>query len=298
MKDVKECIICGSKEFEHYRAMVAPFLAERIWKKKSLTVQLIRCKKCGVYFFNPRLEDYETEILYKNYRDDQYQQQRYKHEQWYTKEMNELIGKNNIELMNRKNNLYNILSKNIDISSIKSVLDFGGDKGQFIIDELSSANRYVYDVSGIEPNKGITKLTSLSECNKYKYDLIMCCHVLEHVSYPNEILQDIKSLSDKNTIVYIEVPFESPFITGKFKRWGSSLKILIKNPFKLIKTVLSLININMPRAWMHEHVNFFTIDSMRELMQINGFKVITIETQEIDLGWTKSNIISCLAVSQ
>lgn len=51
--------------------------------------------------------------------------------------------------------------------------------------------------------------------SREKFDVILCSHILEHVSDPNLFLQKIKTLLTKNGLLYIEVPnILKP--TGKF----------------------------------------------------------------------------------
>ena len=178
MEKVNECILCSSKRLKKHKAIIASFIAERIWNKKSFGIELTLCEDCSFAFFNPRLGDDEIQALYNNYRDENYQQQRYKHEPFYTKEINELIRNNDVEIINRKKNLFKFLSDYTNTANIKSVLDFGGDQGQAIIDEFSHIDRYVFDISGADPiNSNIIKINNYSECKKNSYDFIMCCHV-------------------------------------------------------------------------------------------------------------------------
>ncbi len=46
---------------------------------------------------------------------------------------------------------------------------------------------------------------------------------------------------------------------------------------------------------MHEHVNFFSTNSMEMLLDREGFTLISILTKEMDFGWCKLNILCVLA---
>lgn len=295
MKEVNHCLVCGSTQLKTFRAKVNPFIAERVWGRGAFDVKLLLCNNCTFAFYNPRLEDNEIEILYSNYRDDLYQKQRAKIEPWYTKEIISQIGNNPTELHSRKSNLTRLLSKYIDISAIKSVLDFGGDKGQFIPDELEGADRYVYEISGVEPLKGIKLVRNLSECKSRAFDLIMCCHVLEHCSYPVNIIDEIRQLSNNRTIIYIEVPFDSPFYAGGSEKLQNGLRLIKRNPIYLFKIIQGIIQLRPGTFYMGEHVNFFTQESLEVLLKMNGFAVIANEIRLIDNGWTKGRNISCLS---
>ena len=324
MQEVNKCILCDSANLSSNTARVAPFIAERIWNKKSFKIKLAYCKDCGFSFYNPRLEECEIQALYENYRDENYQKQRYKHEPYYTKEINEHIGKNQAEILNRKKNLYYLLDDYTELSSIRSVLDFGGDRGQFIIDELNHAKKYVFDISGVDAVENVEKINDLAECKRHKYDLIMCCHVLEHVAFPLELIEKLKNLASENTVIYIETPFETPFLYNNvfskllsrisflralifnipeaFKKRNMILKakndsqntLLIKEKallaYKYYKKILSL-----REFIMHEHINFYTPQSLEKMFVNHGFHNLKVEVREINFGWTSDKVISCLA---
>lgn len=288
MKEVNKCIVCNSDKLLIYPAITAPFIADRIWHSKPIKVNLMRCKNCGFAFYNPRLDNDEISNLYRDYRSDEYQKNRQKYEPSYTKELNESIGKNEIEIKNRKSNLSKILNENLDVSKIRSVLNFMGDNGQFIADDLVNAGKYVYGISGVTPIKGVKIIKDIPESRNMKFDFIMCCQVLEHVPYPLEILEQIKMFSHKDSVFYFEVPIDSPFefslITAKYKEVIERILLL----FGLLKEFNRVFE-------MHEHTNHFSINSMKNMLVLTGFEILFIDVRTIDIGWSKPNILSCLA---
>jgi 2-polyprenyl-3-methyl-5-hydroxy-6-metoxy-1,4-benzoquinol methylase len=175
---------------------------------------------------------------------------------------------------------------------VSAVLDYGGDHGQYIIDELADASKYVYEVSEAVPDMGVCKLESVDECLLHDYDLIMCCQVLEHVAYPRKVLDDIKAMSGNDTVLYLEVPYESPNRAGKTRRWGRNLKMLFDNPLVIIDVAKLVYG---PRYTMHEHVNYFTPMSVQRLLEKTGFNVQAIYLKTIDCGWTVTDNICCVA---
>ena len=224
----------------------------------------------------------ECKKLYANYRDEAYQKQRQKYECWYTKEINELIGKDHIEIKNRNENLTRILKRNIT-GEIKSVLDFGGDKGQFIPEILKSAEKFVYEISGVTPVDGIKSLTTIKGCKKQNYDLILCSHVLEHAAKPEETIKEIKSLLQKGQYLYVELPFDSPF----FKKPFSNLHFLFNKHFKFSNLIKHFIYLKKtPNTHiMNEHINFFTPKSINKLLEKEGFKILSSTNKTLNLGW-------------
>ena len=84
---------------------------------------------------------------------------------------------------------------------------------------------------------------------KHSYDLVVCMQVLEHVSYPKKILKEISNVMNKNSILYIEIPHE---------------KMIRDNELPVHK-----------KHW-HEHINFYTKDSLKFLIECSGLIVIEL----------------------
>ena len=293
MKSVENCVICGSNDLTGYDTYCTPFIAERIWNSAPFPVKLLHCNKCDFIFYSPRPEESELEKLYKNYRGLEYQQQREKFEKWYTKEVNESIGNNKLEIEERKSNMSAFLAGRYDNGKVKSVLDYGGDKGQFIPDEFSGADRYVYDISNNPLCPEIKRIVDISESEEKKFDFIFCCHVLEHVPYPNEVIDRVLKFSHKNTKFYFEVPIDLPlflngvFLNYFFKFFSSHAMLHLYSKIRQRHDA----NAFFP---MHEHINFFTRVSMRRLLELRGLKVDYIAIQEIQLS-ACNRILSCYA---
>ncbi|MDR2644408.1 MAG: methyltransferase domain-containing protein [Endomicrobium sp.] len=186
-----KCLICESNNVESKYAHIADFVQFRIYGTDSSIVEiktsLIHCKDCGFAFYKKRFNEDEERKLYDDYRGESYQKLRQKYETWYTKEFNYSLGNSEYEISLRTKHLLNIVRKrNLDI---KSLLDFGGDKGQFIPDEFN-CKKYVYEISGIKPKEGII---SLQKMDGMVFDFIMCAHVLEHVSDPKAVVLTCKA---------------------------------------------------------------------------------------------------------
>ena len=212
MKSVNRCIICDSTNLISHNTTCSPFLAERIWNSKFVRVNLVHCNNCDFTFYNPRLDYEETYRLYKNYRGSEYQQQREKYEKWYTKDINNSIGNNAVEIEDRKSNMSDLIKGRFDTNLVGNILDYGGDKGQFICDEFAFADRYVYDISNVPLLPGIKRISDITESAGKKFDFIMCCHVLEHVSDPDEVIDKIMQFSHVGTKFYFELPFDLPIL--------------------------------------------------------------------------------------
>ena len=284
------CVICGCSDIKIKKAIFSDFIIERVFNGKYISTGLISCPNCGYEYSSYRFSDEEMEKLYNGYRNELYQQQRQKADPWYTPEINELIGKNDTEIKNRLKNLIEILDKNVTggIKSIKTVLDYGGDKGQFIPQIIPE--KYVYEISHAPLAEGVSLINPFE--TKKNYDLIMCCNVLEHVSDPMKVVTQIKSLMQKNNYLYIELPYDLDkrdiltnlhFLFNRYFSWVNILKYYLK-----MKSANCRI--------ISEHINFFTPYSINKLLEINGFRIVHSSVKKIDQTWCKSSIISVLAV--
>lgn len=269
--NVAECIICGASIAKAKRGMAAPFLARRIWNRNAFPVRLAKCRKCGFVFFAPRLDLEEEKRLYAGYRKTEYQQIRQSLEPWYTVKFNhDLSGPAAWQL--RKRCLEKALRDHLppDRRVIGSVLDFGGDRGDLIAALIPNAKNYVYDISGVEPLPGIELLKSLDQCKQYHFDLILTSNVLEHVGFPRELMHQMAEIASPGTLVFNEVPYESATgVQTMAKRLAQAVILGLMLP-QVAWSLLRPRGLNL----MHEHVNFFSPQSLESLMQATGWEVL------------------------
>ena len=92
----------------------------------------------------------------------------------------------------------------------KSVLDFGCGTGMF----LKRAKELAKSVKGIEPEKrlkehfnkeGLSVAESISELGE-SFDIITLFHVLEHLSDPVQVLEELSAKLSENGEIIVEVP--------------------------------------------------------------------------------------------
>ncbi len=291
---VDTCVACGSRDVSIFKAHISPFISHRVWKSKPVRAELVKCKQCSLVFYNPRLDESENSLLYRDYRGSEYQKERQKFEDRYTAELNEAIGKNDAEIRIRKQNLLEFIKPYVEFQEVKAVLDFGGDRGQFILDEFTLAKKYVYDISGVQTPSGVQSISDFTSLQKKYFDFVMCCHILEHLSYPLDMLGKIHQLGNKDTLFYFEVPLENPCDRKSISTFSPNLigrYLFFSNPL-LLK--LSQYLFNGPTMGMHEHVNLFSVNSLENLLIHSGFSPVVTKDFMMDLGRAKSRIISCL----
>lgn len=151
-----------------------------------------------------------------------------------------------------------------DTSKIK-VLDYGAGFG----DSLVTANKMGFDSYAFEysterirylEGKGINVITNNSNM---LFDFIIVNQILEHITNPTEILNDIHSKLDKTGLVYIAVP-NCTSIEKKLKKTEN-----ITNEKELHKTLLDA------SVGAFQHINFFNNYNLKLLLKKQGFKINT-----------------------
>ena len=285
MKIQQKCLVCGSSNVKQTSGLVSPFLARRIWNRKPFPVKISRCKGCGFAFFNSRMDSNEERKLYSGYRSAEYQKMRFACEPWYTETFNANLNAPEVWRF-RKSKLADIFEQQFHGPKIASILDFGGDRGELIADFAPGAEHFVYDISNVQPLPGITALSTLEACKQHQFDLILSSNVLEHVGSPKEALQQIQEISSPSTLIFIEVPYESPFsLFTMTKRLAQNGILLGLRP----RISLSMLR---PGALvhMHEHVNYFCPAALNHLVQSMGWEMVAEGTYSLGIykvGWLK-----------
>ncbi len=308
MYKAEECISCGNRrleEFLHYPAVISPFIAAYVLKTQAALTYLLECNHCSCRFFAMRFNEIEIGDLYRNYRGEQYFQIRHQYEFWYSKKINDSIGHDVTEIQRRQHRVKNYLKDKIDVAAINTVLDFGGDKGQFIPADLGK-ERYVFEISGVESVAGVTVIASEPALMQQQFDFIMLCHVLEHYSNPSDCLDNIKKIAKKNeSVVFIELPYERydlRFVTShrfykKYLQWIIQFKRLF-SVFDFFSTTVRLkLNFIPPLGFMrlHEHISFFNEKSLTALLEKNGFSIIHCDVIAEKSVLGNKKVLVCLA---
>ena len=280
------CICCNSFNLKKSYGLVSPFFAERaLALKDTFVLDVLFCKECGTRFFDINVSDLALQNLYADYRGESYFRQRNRLEPWYTKAVNDSLG-NEEEFAERRKVCVEALAAAHIKNDFKSVLDHGGDKGQMLAQTdqfgIKALRRAVYEISGIQTDSGVESV-SYDDLPKTKWDLILSCHVLEHLPNPSEYISNLVELGEKGTIYFFEVPNEQ-YKTFNFN--GSSIQLmwmkwLIKFPslLRLFYFLSSGVRIKLgfvlPFLFpvMVEHLNYFSVDGMVRLCETKGLNV-------------------------
>lgn len=221
---------------------VTPFQKSRIdimfnvWFKNESKVELssIFCETCGFTCYLPRPQDRDIAGKYM-----------YSNKRAYTRNRHHEIEEVGMRLDNKRaERIYRSCLQHLTKKSL-NILDYGGADGKILTPFLNSNNRcFIIDYNdSIIP--GVMKVGNdiHDAVIDRKYDLIICSHVLEHVSDFIGLINKLKEHLEEDGIIYAEVPQEI---------WaGISLET---DPVT--------------------HINFFTRNSFINLFLSTGFEVL------------------------
>jgi SAM-dependent methyltransferase len=280
---IEACPCCQSKESQGRWAIIAPFLAHYAVGRPPFLCKLLECSACSFRFFNARLDPDEVARLYSGYRGERYFDERHRWEFWYSRKVNDGIGGDPEEIALRVATLEKLFLPHVNNGMVKTVLDYGGDRGQFIPKSLGT-DKFVFELSDAVPEPGVSRIGSEHELNSMKFDFIMALGVLEHCSEPANVLTQLRSCLNPGSLLCIGVPYERYGVgfAGKGTFYRSYLNALLHLPAALVTvdfySAAARIRLNhIPPFGLvkcHEHLNFFNSNSMTALLERTGFEVV------------------------
>jgi len=245
MEIIKHCPVCEKQDFKEFLKGKDHFLTG-----EEFTIAV--CIDCGFRFTNPRPD--EKEIL-RYYDSPDY----IAHDSGKRTLMQSIYTTiRKISLRNK----YTIVKK---YSNGKALLDIGCGTGEF----LNYCRKMNFSTTGIEPNEkarnfageefGLTIFdeTGLNNFSPAAFDVITMWHVLEHVHKLNERIQRIYQLLKPGGTLIIAVPDSDSWDAVKYKNFWAAY--------------------DLPR-----HLYHFTQDSLKKLVNKNGFSVTTIIPLKFD----------------
>ncbi|MFI4939532.1 MAG: class I SAM-dependent methyltransferase [Burkholderiales bacterium] len=258
------CVCCGSEKLKKSPAILMPFVAHRVFDWKPVDIDAswglhtiknghaysicnsLCCGECGCLFLDIRFSEAELHSLYQGYRNEEYTALRETYEPGYAKR-NELLSAGVDYIAKIEQFLMPHLSFPV------KVLDWGGDTGKNTPFKDRSEFLHIYDISHKPVIHGAEPVDKETACGT-GYDLIVCSNVLEHVSYPSELMMELKHAMQKNTILYIEVPYED-----------------------IIRTSGDSKDTHLKKKHWHEHINFYTEASLFRLLNLCGLDVVSMQ---------------------
>jgi SAM-dependent methyltransferase len=286
MRDLvaKKCLVCSSI-CDVFHAVRAPWINLFSSSGRQSFSKYYRCNECEFSFFE-RYPEELIEKLYSGYRGTRYFQNRHAWEPWFGKSENDAFLENQSrQLAFRKKSVKDLFhDQGISLNDLNGCIDFGGDLGQYIPEEITGS-KYVIDLSSSENDirGGIRFVRDVSQISQ-KVDLVMCCMVLEHLNNPIEALMDIKTKLRHGGIFYVEVPTDNFAISSicKTSFYLNYLHFITKHRklFILLDFFSGISRQLFSRIFFwgvnksSEHINYFSFKSLKILLSQNGFEVI------------------------
>lgn len=278
----RHCICCDSEQLQCSPAVLMPFVALRVfghepveitadWGLRDLRQGMaytlcnsLQCQECGALFLDFRFTDEQMAALYHNYRDEQYNAQRIRFEPGYVNVIPHYHQRaaylDEVEAW---------LAPHLPESPM--VLDWGGDSGINSLFRNHNRLLHIHDISGVGLVPGAERV-DLEQIGQHRYDLVTCSQVLEHVSYPLDVVRSMLPALSPNTLLYLEVPHEA---------------LVREHPGSLELAPLK-------RHW-HEHVNFYNELALRRLLERLELVLVDVLRLPVDVGWSQGEVMGVLA---
>lgn len=242
MKHVDYCVVCGSKEVTRFKGTMFPFVVDRMQgvTNASTECESIHCPTCDYHGTSARFTPEEEARYYKEYMDGEYLTARAMYEGDNIRS-NADYQHNESTINQRKIEIYSFIEEHVSANDVHSLLDYGGNHGQGIPNQFSHARRYVLetesrtsadDIRFVGPNDSVEPM-----------DLIICSHVMEHVSDIEYHMLKIKEMLKPGGYLYLEVPNE-------------------RNAQ------------NMSGRMFHEHINIFSLENLEYLFGLYKLTVV------------------------
>ena len=294
MKTIHQCPCCGGAPSGQWPALTAPFIAEYALKSPVSLCSLLECGSCSLRFFDHRFEEEELQRLYCGYRGEAYFQARHLHEPWYLRRHNDGTGHAPGIQAARKAATVAFLRRHTDTGLLSRVIDYGGDSGQFIPDDIG-IEKHVFEVSDAVPISGVRRISDEDQLQDGGYDLVLLNHVLEHSAEPLELLRRVARLMAPGTgILHVEVPRE--YYNLAWVRQGPDqaghLAALASHPTLLkwldfYSTVFRVaVNAIPPFGFLklHEHINLFNEQALAKACEAAGLEVLAVDVADRGAG--------------
>ena len=263
MRAVEFCPICGGQQFEQLltREVSHPgdelrtnlldidyvrnhILFERILHARDpISFTFWICKHCGLIFFDPRPEERDLVIKYAimdELRDT---------------ELRDAQRGFPIYDSRRARAIHKGLSRLRCLEGL-NVVDWGGANG-YNLEYFSDRNTcYVIDYGERKLIDGVRYLCkTISEVPQtMRFDVVLCCHTLEHMVDPVAELRSIRRVMSPGGLLYVELPL------GCHDEYRNTLNFLT-------------------------HVNFFSEGSLAHLLSVSGLKLRYIRTRLTTVRW-------------
>jgi len=279
------CPICGGQGAVQAHGRIAPFILQLQGDPDDVPrdTTLCRCDTCDLVYFSHRFDDDTLAAMYSGYRNERYLSIRRRWEPWYSRNVNSMMEPGSDVVAERVGFVVDIIEPHVRLDTVRNMVDYGGDEGQFFPPDYSGP-KYVIEVSGKNLVDGVQAAASLDELPE-KPHLVISSGVLEHLVDPVELVKDIRAALPDDGWFYAEVPLDRP----KVRRWHAGTRyrrFLDSVSATRASWIAADFAAGMARNFgrtvprlgavkQSEHINYFSAQSLQELLTRGGFRVIT-----------------------
>lgn len=237
-------------------------LTNLIYGRSYALCKSMMCRKCGHMFVDYRFSDREMESLYADYRGEEYVSLRESYEPGYT-QRNKLLA-DGVAYLSQVEEFLDEFMPSSDIA----ILDWGGDTGVNTPFKGRRSSLHIFDPS--DKATGLTDTLTFASVPSQRsiYDLIVLSNVLEHIPFPSETLNELMPFMGPETILYVEIPLEAIQQSAAGPPYSGAQN---------------------KKHW-HEHINFFTPDSIEILLEKSGFTIVSKNLLDISDTHEESGI--------
>jgi len=230
-------------------------------------LELQSCLDCSFVQTKAPFTDEAIGRLYSDYRSNSYNAERCHYEPSYAAIANK-VGQYQSGGFDRIDSLTEWLQGKVDLRG-KSMLDYGGADGQFL--PAFEGDKYVFEVSNIEPARGVVRISDESLLRTYSY--IQLAHVLEHVTEPLKMVKRVSNHLAEGGFLLVEVPQDlDSALLERLQTGRIDMYLLV-----------------------HEHINNYCLLSVQKLIAAADLEVIFIEEIQIESPVAKQRYIRALA---
>ncbi len=272
------CLCCGGYDLAAGHTVVSPYLAFKALGSGPVPCVLYRCLTCDFRFYDRGLTEEEANSYYRGYRDETYFVERNRYEPYYTRAVHDGLS----EYMGSKGRRTGLNRAFVELgfsTEFECVVDYGGGDGA-LIGDLSASRKISFDPSGTPGCGGIEIIADRASLPT-QVDLVICAQVLEHVSDPNALLEEMISLLKPGGFLYLEVPDQIwRGLPGRLRQ--SVVEWLCRRPRLLLAADIYAtafrvkLGILPPFGFvpMREHINFFSAQALRTLSDRGALRLL------------------------
>lgn len=272
------CLCCGSNDLETEYTVISPYFAYKALNIPPIGCDIHRCCTCDFRFYSRGLTDQEGDAYYRGYRDETYFKERNRYEPFYSRSEHDNLTER-LGSETRRSALATTIRTNGLPTEFACVVDYGGGDGS-LISELSAVRKVSFDRSGTPGLTGIEVIEDRSALPS-EVDLITCAQVLEHISDPKGLIDEMISILKPGGLLYLEVPDQIWRRISPFRLSQRAIEWLCRHPRLLLAADIYgtafrvKLGVLPPFGFvpMREHINFFSAQALRTLPQQNAMRI-------------------------